>query len=55
MHVKKDSRKLTKLEEMSKIMAFTSYEIGTKAYRCLDPVTFKLNVSRDVIFEEEGS
>ena len=34
-------------------MLFMGYEAGSKAYRCLDPVTFKIHISRDVIFDEK--
>ena len=33
-------------------MIFIGYEMGSKAYRCCDPKTFKVHVSRDAIFEE---
>lgn len=33
-------------------MIFIGYEIGTKGYRCLDPLTMKVHISRDVVFEE---
>ena len=33
-------------------MVFIGYETGTKGYRVYDPVTKKLHISRDVIFEE---
>ena len=36
-------------------MIFIGYELGTKAYRCLDPLSFKVTISRDVIFEESKS
>ena len=36
-------------------MILIGYERGTKAYRCLDPVNFKVTISRDVIFEESQS
>jgi hypothetical protein len=34
-------------------MVFIGYEEGSKAYRVFDPVTKKLRITRDVIFEEE--
>ena len=34
-------------------MIFIGYELGSKAYKCFDPVKFKVIISRDVIFEEE--
>ena len=49
----KATRRLSKLEERSKCMLFMGYEAGSKAYRCLDPVTFKIHISRDVIFDEK--
>ena len=33
-------------------MVFIGYEKGTKAYRCFDPLTMKIHISRDTIFEE---
>ena len=33
-------------------MVFIGYELGTKGYKCFDPVNFKVIISRDVIFEE---
>jgi hypothetical protein len=33
-------------------MIFVGYETGTKGYRVYDPVTKRLHISRDVIFEE---
>ena len=36
-------------------MIFIGYEHGSKAYRCLDPTSRKLCMSKDVIFEESKS
>ena len=44
-----------KLEDISQEMIFVGYEHGSKAYRCIDPTTHKLCISRDVIFEESKS
>ena len=33
-------------------MVFVGYELGTESYCCLDPLTFKLHISRDMIFEQ---
>ena len=49
----KTTGRLSKLEDRSKCMVFLGYEGGSKAYRCLDPVTFKIHISRDVIFDEK--
>ena len=43
---------MSKLEDRSSVMILIGYELGTKAYRCLDPRNFKVTISRDVIFEE---
>ena len=42
--------RLSKLEDRSKCMVFMGYEVGSKAYKCLDSVTFRIHISRDVIF-----
>ena len=51
----KTTRRLSKLEDRSKCMVFIGYEVGSKAYRCLDPTTLKIHISRDVIFVEPKS
>ena len=51
VHVKTKKR-VNKLEDTSNVMVFIGYELGTKAYRCLDPLSFKVIISRDVVFEE---
>ena len=51
----KTTRRLSKIEDMSKCMMFMGYEAGSKAYRFLDPATFKLHINRDVIFDETKS
>ena len=52
VHVKNTKGHLTKLEDRSQPMVFIGYELGTKGYKCFDPVNFKVTISRDVIFEE---
>ena len=54
VHVKTTS-KISKLEDRGTVMILIGYERGTKAYTCLDPLNFKVTVSRDVIFEESNS
>ena len=49
----KTTGRLSKLEDRSKCMVFMGYEAGSKAYRCLDPITFKIHISRDMIFDEK--
>ena len=51
VHVK-TTRMLNKLEDRSTMMILLGYERGTKAYRCLNPINFKVTISMDVIFEE---
>ena len=49
VHVK-TTKKVSKLQDRSSVMILIAYELGTKAYRCLDPISFKVTISRDVIF-----
>jgi len=35
-------------------MVFIGYETGSKAYKMYNPVSKRLQVSRDVIFDEEA-
>ena len=54
-HVKNTKPGLTKLEDRSTKMVFLGYEEGSKAYRLCDPVTGRVTVSRDVVFDEAGA
>ena len=54
VHVK-TTKRVSKLEDRSNLMVFIGYELGTKAYRCLDPLSFKVTISGDVVFEEHQS
>ena len=49
VHVK-TTMKVSKLKDRSNVMIFIGYEFDTKAYRCLDPLSFQVTISRDVIF-----
>ena len=51
-HVKETGRHQGKLEDRSKLMIFIGYQLGSKAYKCIDPVNLKVVISRDIIFEE---
>ena len=48
----KTTKRVNKLKDRSNVMVFIGYELGTKAYICLDPLSFKVTISRDVVFEE---
>ena len=54
VHVK-TAKKVSKLEDKSSVMILIGHELGTKAYRCLDPKNFKVTIGKDVIFEESQS
>ena len=45
VHVKETKPHLRKLEDRSKPMIFIGYELGSKAYRCFDPVNSKVVIS----------
>lgn len=51
-HVKRLGPGIDKLADRSTPMVMIGYEEGAKAYRVYDPVTKKLQVTRDVAFEE---
>ena len=42
----------TKLDPKAKKCIFIGYSLEQKGYRCYNPVTQKLRVSRDVVFDE---
>ena len=45
IHVKETKPHLSKLEDRCKPMIFIGYELGSKAYRCFDPVNLKVIIS----------
>ena len=51
----KITKKVSKQEDRSNVMIFIGYKLGTKDYRCIDPLSFKVTIIRDVIFEESHS
>ncbi|WVZ90938.1 hypothetical protein U9M48_037188 [Paspalum notatum var. saurae] len=51
-HVKTGGKHLTKLEDQSTPMVFVDYEAGTKSWRFYNPVTQRVHVSHDAVFEE---
>lgn len=53
-HVKTTTPNVKKLDDRSKPMIFVGYEPGSKAYRCYDPASRRVHISRDVAFDEEA-
>jgi hypothetical protein len=53
-HIKQGSKRLSKLEDHSTQTVFIGYEPGSKAWRFYDPVTKRVHVSRDAIFEDRA-
>ncbi|KAJ9535118.1 hypothetical protein OSB04_un001804 [Centaurea solstitialis] len=51
-HAKVEPVNLKKLDARSRPLVHLGYEPGTKAYRLFNPITQKIIVSRDVIFDE---
>jgi transposase InsO family protein len=54
-HMKITTPALKKLDDRSRRTIFVGYEAGSKAYRLYDPVTQRVHISCDVIFDEGGS
>ncbi|GJS54680.1 zinc finger, CCHC-type containing protein [Tanacetum coccineum] len=54
-HVKVTRGHLKKLDDRSMKMVHLGCEKGSKAYRLVDPCTGLIQVSRDVVFEEESA
>lgn len=50
MHIPEQKRQ--KWDKKSKKMLFVGYSDGVKGYRCIDPVSKKFSLSRDVFFKE---
>jgi hypothetical protein len=53
-YIKNTKPNLPKLEDRGQRMVFVGYETSTKGYMMFDPVTNKVHVSRDIVFEESA-
>ena len=51
-HVKVTRPHAKKLDDRSIKMVFVGYEPGSKAYRVYDPLSGRLHITRDVVFDE---
>lgn len=51
--LKLDARRL-KLDARSQKLVFIGYSEKSKGYKMVNPLTMKVTISRDVIFEEDG-
>jgi hypothetical protein len=51
-YVRNTKPHLSKLEDCGHQMIFIVYEQGTKGYRVYDPVSKKVHITRDVVFDE---
>jgi hypothetical protein len=54
VYVRNTKPHLKKLDDKGRKMIFVGYERGTKAYKAYDPITRRVTISRDVIFDEEA-
>jgi hypothetical protein len=52
VYVRNTKTQLKKLDDRGRKMIFVGYEKGTKAFRAYDPITQRVTISRDVIFDE---
>lgn len=52
-HMKVEKGHLNKLDDRSIFVVHLGIEMGSKAYRLLDPSNGKMYISRDVVFEED--
>jgi hypothetical protein len=53
-YVKNTTPNLKKLDDRNRPMIFVGYEQGTIGYRVYDPVSRRVRVSRDVVFDESA-
>jgi hypothetical protein len=54
VHVRETRPGLKKLDDGCGPMIFMGYEPGTKGYQAFDPVTSRVHISRDVVFDESA-
>ena len=54
-HVKDVRPHPNKLADRSRKIVFIGYEEGSKAYRALDPVSQRVHITQDVVFDEDAA
>jgi hypothetical protein len=54
VYVRNTTPHLKKLEDRGRKMIFVGYERGSKAYRAYDPLSGRVTITRDVVFDEEA-
>jgi hypothetical protein len=54
VYVRNTTPHLKKLEDRGRKMIFVSYESGPKVYHAYDPITKRVHVTRDVVFDEQA-
>jgi hypothetical protein len=54
IYVRNTKPHLKKLDDRRRKIIFVGYERGTKVYRAYDPVTRKVTVTQDVVFDEDA-
>jgi hypothetical protein len=54
VYVRNTTSHLKKLEDRGRKMIFVGYESGSKAYRTYDPITKRVHVTCDVVFDEQA-
>jgi hypothetical protein len=54
VYVRNTMPHLKKLEDRGREMIFVGYESSSKAYRAYDPITKRVHVTRDVIFDKQA-
>jgi hypothetical protein len=54
MYVRTTTLHPKKLKDRGRKMIFVGYESGSKAYHAYDPITKRVHVTRDVVFDEQA-
>jgi hypothetical protein len=54
VYVRNTTSHLKKLEDRGRKMIFVGYESGSKPYRAYDPITKRVHVTRDVVFDKQA-
>jgi hypothetical protein len=54
VYVRNTKPNLKKLEDSGRKMIFVGYERGIKAYMAYDPLTGRITITRDMVFDESA-